>query len=140
MAWVVSLQTYNTRVARQFRRKTMANEVDVQIGARIRKYRKWLGMSQETLANAICEIIGNGKTLSWQQIQKNETGQNRVSGSTLHAICTILNRSPNVILGWTKPDEGKIDKKILTHVAIYRKCSEKNRYAIDQLTRNLTAD
>ena len=56
--------------------------VDLHVGARVRTRRKFLGMSQEGLA----EHIG----LTFQQVQKYERGSNRISCSKLHEIATAL--------------------------------------------------
>lgn len=60
----------------------MAHKVDVHVGKRIRQ-RRWLaGMTQQTLA----ELVG----IKFQQIQKYETGTNRVSASRLWDISDAL--------------------------------------------------
>lgn len=60
----------------------MAHRVDVHVGKRIRQ-RRWLaGMTQQTLA----ELVG----IKFQQIQKYETGTNRVSASRLWDIADAL--------------------------------------------------
>jgi transcriptional regulator with XRE-family HTH domain len=56
--------------------------VDVHVGKRIRMRRLFLGMNQETLANAL--------GLTFQQVQKYEGGANRVSASRLSAMADIL--------------------------------------------------
>jgi len=56
--------------------------VDVHVGTRVRQRRTLLGMSQTTLAKAL--------GLSFQQIQKNETGANRLSSSRLYEVSNIL--------------------------------------------------
>ena len=58
------------------------NPVDVSVGKRIRLRRLLVGMSQETLANAL--------GLTFQQIQKYEGGNNRVSASRLSEIAKAL--------------------------------------------------
>ena len=58
------------------------NPVDVYVGARVRNRRKFLGLSQETLAAAI--------DLTFQQVQKYERGSNRISASKLHLIAKAL--------------------------------------------------
>src|ERR1700681_2368233 len=62
-----------------------ANAIDEFIGARMRERRQALGISQTDL----------GKTLgvSFQQIQKYESGRNRVSAGRLFDICKALNVS-----------------------------------------------
>lgn len=60
----------------------MAHKVDVHVGQRIRQ-RRWLtGMTQQRLA----ELVG----IKFQQIQKYETGANRVSASRLWDIADAL--------------------------------------------------
>lgn len=60
----------------------MAHKVDVHVGQMIRQ-RRWLtGMTQQTLA----EKVG----IKFQQIQKYETGANRVSASRLWDIADAL--------------------------------------------------
>ncbi len=58
------------------------NPTDVHVGKRMRIRRLFLGMNQETLANAL--------DLTFQQVQKYEGGANRVSASRLSAIADIL--------------------------------------------------
>ena len=56
--------------------------VDVHVGSRIRVRRLLLGMNQETLANQL--------GLTFQQVQKYESGTNRVSASRLPEVAKIL--------------------------------------------------
>lgn len=56
--------------------------VDVHVGARIRERRKQLGVSQQSLADAL--------GLTFQQVQKYERGANRVSSSKLWEISKTL--------------------------------------------------
>jgi transcriptional regulator with XRE-family HTH domain len=58
------------------------NPVDLHVGARVRMRRKFLGMSQEGLAESI--------ELTFQQVQKYERGSNRISASKLFEISTAL--------------------------------------------------
>lgn len=59
-----------------------ANPIDVHVGKRVRVRRTILGMSQETLADAL--------GITFQQVQKYEKGINRVSASRLFEIGQIL--------------------------------------------------
>ena len=60
----------------------MAHPVDVHVGKRVR-HRRWLvGMTQQQLA----EKVG----IKFQQIQKYETGANRVSASRLWDMSEVL--------------------------------------------------
>ena len=58
------------------------NPVDLHVGARVRMRRKFLGLSQESLAEAI--------ELTFQQVQKYERGSNRISASKLFEIAKTL--------------------------------------------------
>jgi transcriptional regulator with XRE-family HTH domain len=60
----------------------MAHPVDVHVGKRIRHRRWMVGMTQQQLA----EMVG----IKFQQIQKYETGTNRVSASRLWNIAEAL--------------------------------------------------
>lgn len=67
--------------------ETQRHPVDMAVGARIRLTRKARGVSQQALA----ESVG----LTFQQIQKYESGANRVSASKLAEIASVL-RGPRV--------------------------------------------
>jgi transcriptional regulator with XRE-family HTH domain len=56
--------------------------IDVHVGKRVWMRRLFLGMTQQTLANAL--------GLTFQQVQKYEAGANRVSASRLSAMADIL--------------------------------------------------
>ncbi|MEP4676326.1 MAG: helix-turn-helix transcriptional regulator, partial [Lentilitoribacter sp.] len=56
----------------------MTHPVDVHVGKKIRQRRWLIGMTQQTLA----DMVG----IKFQQIQKYETGANRVSASRLWDI------------------------------------------------------
>ena len=66
--------------------KDHSHAVDSFVGRRIRMRRKTLGMSQETLANAI--------GITFQQVQKYENAANRVSASKLYEIAKALQVAP----------------------------------------------
>jgi transcriptional regulator with XRE-family HTH domain len=59
-----------------------ATNIDKSIGARIRMYRKALGLSQTDLAKEI--------GITFQQVQKYESGANRVAASRLWDISDAL--------------------------------------------------
>jgi transcriptional regulator with XRE-family HTH domain len=59
------------------------NPVDSLVGGRIRLLRKRRKMSQSELGNAL--------GVTFQQIQKYESGKNRVGASRLHLVATALN-------------------------------------------------
>lgn len=60
----------------------MYHPTDVHIGRRIRERRITLGISQSALADKL--------GITFQQVQKYERGSNRVSGSRLWDISTVL--------------------------------------------------
>lgn len=60
----------------------LAKRVDEHVGERIRQRRTMLGMTQDQLAAAL--------EISYQQVQKYETGANRVSAGRLFEIATFL--------------------------------------------------
>lgn len=65
--------------------------LDRDIGERLRLRRRAIGMTQTALAAAM--------GVSFQQIQKYETGKNRVAGSTLIRLAAALKTTPGVFLG-----------------------------------------
>ena len=62
--------------------RTGAHPVDRHVGQAVRLRRKLRGVSQQALA----ERLG----ITFQQVQKYETGANRISASTLHGIAQVL--------------------------------------------------
>lgn len=67
--------------------------IDVAVGHRIRVRRKWLGISQSTLADHL--------GVSFQQVQKYERGANRVSASMLVRIAQKLDTTVGELVGET---------------------------------------
>lgn len=61
------------------------DQVDAFVGARIGLRRSAIGLSQTALA----QHLG----ISFQQVQKYETGQNRISASRLYRVATVLGTS-----------------------------------------------
>jgi len=72
----------NIAVAKNRRGKGGPNPVDIHVGTRLRLRRTLAGMSQETLARAV--------SLTFQQIQKYESGSNRIGASRLFQFAQIL--------------------------------------------------
>ena len=81
--------------------------IDVAVGVRIRARRLELGMSQTKLATAL--------GLTFQQVQKYERGDNRVSASTLVRAAATLNVPAAALLG--EGGEPTADRPILHHLA-----------------------
>ena len=62
--------------------KKSPNPIDKYVGSRVRMRRMMLDMSQEKLGNAL--------SLTFQQVQKNEKGTNRIGASRLQQLSHIL--------------------------------------------------
>lgn len=66
-------------------------DIDYEIGRKVREIRLAQQMTQTTL--------GDHVGVSFQQVQKYERGDNRISASALVRICQALNISPMEIIG-----------------------------------------
>jgi transcriptional regulator with XRE-family HTH domain len=71
--------------------KKAANEIDQRIGQRLKSFRIAAKMSQEEL--------GKHLGVAFQQIQKYEKGENRLSGSRLFTAAEALRVTPAQLLG-----------------------------------------
>ena len=78
-----------------------ASEVDQLVGDRIRRRRILIGLTQDQLG----ESLG----ISYQQIQKYETGANRVSAGRLYLIAARLEVSPGWFFDPIKSDASSDD-------------------------------
>lgn len=61
----------------------MVRDIDTHVGKRLRRRRRLLGLTQQSLAEAV--------GLRFQQIQKYECGANRVTASRLYQLARALN-------------------------------------------------
>lgn len=61
------------------------DDIDAYVGSRISLRRSALGLSQTALARQL--------GISFQQVQKYETGTNRISASRLHRVAIVLGTS-----------------------------------------------
>ena len=119
----------------------MKHPVDVHVGKRIRHRRWMVGMTQQQLA----EKVG----IKFQQIQKYETGMNRVSASRLWDISSAL----SVPIGFyfeglehTNSDQNEqnlpsdilADKEALELVRSYYSIPENQRRRLFELARVLS--
>ena len=119
----------------------MAHPVDVHVGKRIR-HRRWLvGMTQQQLA----EQVG----IKFQQIQKYETGANRVSASRLWDISEALDVAVSFFFegldamaekadGNSVPSDLMGDKEALDLVRSYYAIPENQRRRLFDLARVLS--
>jgi transcriptional regulator with XRE-family HTH domain len=74
------------------------DQIDVQVGLRIRVQRQAIGMSQTKLADAL--------GVTFQQVQKYEEGKNRVGAGRLVKIASVLQVPVASLLG---TDDGESD-------------------------------
>lgn len=82
----------------------MPHKVDVHVGQKIRQ-RRWLtGMTQQRLA----ELVG----IKFQQIQKYETGANRVSASRLWDIADALGVDVSFFFEGIRTKEERAGKEV----------------------------
>ena len=120
----------------------MAHPVDEHVGKRLRQRRWLVGMTQQQLA----EHVG----IKFQQIQKYETGANRVSASRLWDIASTLDVSINFFFDGLQAEKGvKIqsdampsdlmgDKEALDLVRSYYAIPENQRRRLFDLARVLS--
>ena len=120
----------------------MAHPVDEHVGKRLRQRRWLVGMTQQKLA----EHVG----IKFQQIQKYETGANRVSASRLWDIASTLDVSINFFFDGLQAEKGvKIqsdampsdlmgDKEALDLVRSYYAIPENQRRRLFDLARVLS--
>ena len=120
----------------------MKHSVDIHVGQRIR-HRRWMtGTTQQQLA----EVVG----IKFQQIQKYETGMNRVSASRLWDIANALNVDVPFFFQGLDPDDkqetqsgvlpGDIlsDKEALALLRSYYAIPENQRRRLFDLARVLS--
>ena len=124
----------------------MKHPVDVHVGKRIRHRRWMVGMTQQQLG----EVVG----IKFQQIQKYETGMNRVSASRLWDIATALEVQISFFFEGLDDDVVKMekmmepgqrgdllaDKEALELVRSYYAIPEEQRRRLFDLARVLSAD
>ena len=90
-----------------------ASEVDAVVGERIRRRRILTGQTQDQLGDAL--------GVSYQQIQKYETGANRVSAGRLYLLAEQLEVSPSWFfdgLNGVSDDEDEADMLSSSRLAI----------------------
>ena len=87
--------------------------IDVEVGSRIKEFRKIRGVTQTDLATAL--------GVTFQQVQKYEKGTNRISVGSLVAICRVLNIEPMDLLGvYFGSSEGSATPILLAEVKTLR--------------------
>lgn len=115
----------------------MPNPIDIHVGNRLRTIRQIQGLSQEEVGN----FIG----VSFQQIQKYETGTNRIGASNLYTFAQSLNISVQNFfdgLGENNPDEllTEASKNNLMVLRYFSSLNKKRKRLILMLLRVLAND
>ena len=109
------------------------NEIDIKVGQQLRARRSQIGFTQQSLATAL--------GLSFQQIQKYESGVNRVSASKLFAMCQVLKCQPNYFFGigeeYQERDASKQDRGRLELLKAYNSIEKPRLRAI---VRNIACE
>jgi transcriptional regulator with XRE-family HTH domain len=122
------------------------NKIDVLVGKRIRARRHALGISQTELGDAI--------GVKFQQIQKYETGANRVSASRLWAVAEKLGvdvvyffegirRSDDEQTVGVEPEDQMAflsDRDAIEMMELYRKLPQTQRSAVLAFMRSMAID
>jgi transcriptional regulator with XRE-family HTH domain len=117
----------------------MKHPVDVHVGKRIRHRRWMVGMTQQQLADQV--------GIKFQQIQKYETGMNRVSASRLWDIADALGvsisfffegLSEGAATADAAPDNMMADKEALQLVRSYYAIPEAQRRRLFDLAKVLS--
>lgn len=116
----------------------MKHDVDLHVGKRIRHRRWMIGMTQQQLA----EKVG----IKFQQIQKYETGMNRVSASRLWDIARSVDVPVSFFFEGLGDNRGRAevegdilaDKEALQLVRAYYAMPEAQRRQIFELARVLS--
>ncbi len=122
----------------------MKHPVDAHVGQRIRHRRWMLGMTQQQLGDAV--------GIKFQQIQKYETGMNRVSASRLWDIARVLDvqisfffggleseyAEPAVVESSDMPTDLLADKEAMELIRSYYAIPEAQRRRLFDLARVLS--
>ena len=117
----------------------MKHPVDVHVGQRVRQRRWMVGMTQQQLGNKV--------GIKFQQIQKYETGTNRISASRLWDIAAALDVDVSFFFEGLAPEhaeghsaQGDIltDKEALDLVRAYYAIPETQRRRLFDLARVLS--
>ena len=121
----------------------MENKVDLHVGRLIRHRRWLLGMTQKELADQV--------GVKFQQIQKYETGKNRVSSSKLWMIANIqrvpvayyfegleLSQNPDVPAKVVDLAEFFQDREAVQLVSMYRRLPPRSRSSLASLAKAIS--
>ena len=90
--------------------KSIPHPIDVHVGRRLRARRRLLGLTQEALATAV--------DIKFQQIQKYESGSNRVSASRLWALAKALDVPVSYFFEGMNGSEPKLEHDLSGEYAV----------------------
>ena len=116
----------------------MAHLVDQHVGRQVRLRRTELGMTQDQLA----QCVG----VKFQQIQKYESGSNRISASRLWEIATALNvkvayffhgLKENGVAQWGTLQDGTDD--VLDLIQAYKALPQDQREAFTKIAKGMVS-
>ncbi len=117
----------------------MKHSVDLHVGQRVRQRRWMVDMTQQQLGDRV--------GIRFQQIQKYETGANRISASRMWDIAAVMEVPVSYFfegLGGQAPDTGEargdilIDKEALDLVRVYCGIPKHQRRRLFDLARVLS--
>lgn len=103
----------------------MTHAIDIMLGQRIRAGRSLRGMTLEQLASHIGCVF--------QQVQRYETAQSRVSASRLHQIARALDLPPNYFLD----DTAEMDPAVLETAKVMVGLTGAQRAAVLNIARTM---
>lgn len=114
--------------------KPKPDDVDVQVGKNLRAFRRLTGMSQEELSTKV--------GITFQQIQKYESGTNRISASRMYKLATVLKINVTDFYRGLEDNGEKdmlsLDKETLELISVYQQVTdEKLRKSILSVLKKL---
>lgn len=121
--------------------KMSANDIDVHVGAQMRKRREALGISQGRL--------GRHLGLTFSQIQKYEKGTNRIGAGRLYQIATFLGVAPSHFFlgiegeneaGGGQPENTRLEETRTLNEAFASIRDAETRASVLALVRSLAGD
>ena len=83
--------------------KTKPDQIDIFVGKKLKAYRLLNSLSQEKIAHAV--------GLTFQQIQKYESGKNRMTASRMYSLAKILNINVGAFFVGIEDKETCVDQK-----------------------------
>ncbi|MCL4105516.1 UNVERIFIED_CONTAM: hypothetical protein GTU68_055647 [Idotea baltica] len=104
------------------KRTSESHSVDLHVGGRVRALRALRGLTQSQLAKRL--------NVSFQQLQKYETGYNRISASTLFAVARELEVHPGYFFeglsGLESSEDTDLDLDTVKIAALISRISDEN--------------